>query len=225
MVFFDVAILRKALVRQQNFWMCFWPGLLSLWQKGDRLGLLGAVAFSILLNLALLSTMVWPQLLGSKFPQGLWIVVAAIWIGSTWYQVRRVRLSETTSRETADNDDALFIQAQTEYLKGNWEEAEWLLRQRLATSHRDIEARLMLATLYRHQGHRQLAQEQLQILNRFDQATDWIAEIDCEAAWLESESVSDDRPAEASEFANTNEDSTAEIELRKMNIPSVRRAA
>ncbi len=212
-------------MRQPNFWKCCWPGLLSLWQKGDVRGLLGAVAFSVLLNLAMLSTMVWPQLLGSKIPQGLCLVVAAIWIGSTWYQVRSVRLSETTSRETADNDDALFIQAQTEYLKGNWEEAEWLLRQRLATSHRDIEARLMLATLYRHQGHRQLAQEQLQILKRFDQAADWVAEIDCETAWLESESVSNDRPAEANESENTNEDSTAEIELRRMNTHSVRRAA
>lgn len=205
--------------------MYCWPGLRPLWRNGSWLGLSWAVTFSVVLNLALLSTIVWPQLLGPSIPQALWMAAAAIWIGAAWYELRWANHEADTSPNQPQNDDALFIQAQTEYLKGNWEEAEWLLRQRLAVCHRDIEARLLLATLYRRRGRDQLAKEQFQVLQRFDQAARWVDEIDRELDCLESESTDEDRPEADVLAANKDSDSTAEPELRKMNTTSIRRAA
>jgi hypothetical protein len=71
----------------------------------------------------------------------------------------------------------LFNRAQTEYLKGHWTEAESLLRRRLATAERDVEARLMLATLLRRTKRPDLALEQLHEMERFDESVHWEFEI------------------------------------------------
>ncbi len=212
-------------MRRSDYWICCWPGLSPAWRLGQPLGLLAAVAFSALLNLAIVATLVWPQLLGPQIPQGLWLAVGLVWIGSSWYEFRRYGRLPDDSQHAFAGDDALFIQAQSEYLKGNWEEAEWILRQRLSTCHRDVESRLLLVTVYRRQGQRQFAFDQLQILKRFDGSREWVEEMDREARLLDSADATLDAPAGAAESAKERVDSTAESELRKMNTQSARRAA
>ncbi len=67
--------------------------------------------------------------------------------------------------------------AQTEYLKGNWIEAEAILRKLLRRSPRDVEALLLLATMQRRTGRFDQARQQLQQMSRLDAAQPWHVEI------------------------------------------------
>ena len=76
-----------------------------------------------------------------------------------------------------DSSHTLFNQAQREYLRGHWTEAESLLKRRLKLAERDIEARLLLATLFRHTERLDWASEQLLQLEKYDESVHWNFEI------------------------------------------------
>jgi cytochrome c-type biogenesis protein CcmH/NrfG len=78
----------------------------------------------------------------------------------------------------------LFLQAQGEYLKGHWFEAESLLQQIIRRSPRDVEAQLMLATLYRHTRRVDEARQRLRLMEAIDGAERWRWEIDQEQRLL-----------------------------------------
>jgi thioredoxin-like negative regulator of GroEL len=80
----------------------------------------------------------------------------------------------------------LFIRAQLEYLNRHWLEAEELLATLLAGRDQDAEARLMLATLYRHTGRFAEADECLTRLERMDSGDRWCVELARERRLLES---------------------------------------
>jgi hypothetical protein len=67
----------------------------------------------------------------------------------------------------------LFIQAQHEYLRGHWGEAQTLLNRQIDQHPRDIEARLLLATLFRHSRKLDQSIQQLKEIKRFDEAVEW----------------------------------------------------
>jgi len=96
-------------------------------------------------------------------------------------------MSVPVSEKVADPNlpDTLFIQAQREYLGGHWEEAELLLKRRIDHAPRDMEARLLLATLFRHSRRLEQAGEQLGEMNRFDESLEWDFEIDRERQLIE----------------------------------------
>ena len=163
-----------------------WPGLADLWLRGSARALLFSTIFSILLNVAAVSTFVWPKLFSSGVSSALWIAVGTVWLGSILFTYRRWPLQNNHPENRSTDSDALFIQAQTEYLKGHWAEAELLLRRQLGYDRRDIESRLMLATLFRHQRQFDFAEQQLEILIRFDEAQRWSSEIDRELNLLDT---------------------------------------
>jgi len=188
-------------MRWGQYLLCGWPGLANLWLRGSWSALAFAIGFSIVVNLALVSTFVWPALLGETFPIAVWPMILFVWSISvmisgrmvpawsvppvpSWELERDVRdekKAEETTKDSADLDihatHTLFNRAQTEYLKGHWTEAESLLRRRLATAERDVEARLMLATLLRRTRRMQPALEQLREMERFDESVHWEFEI------------------------------------------------
>ena len=96
-------------------------------------------------------------------------------------------MSVPVSEKVADPEqpDTLFIQAQREYLGGHWEEAEMLLKRRIASAPRDMESRLLLATLFRHSRRFEQAGEQLTDMQRFDVSLEWDFEIDRERQLIE----------------------------------------
>ena len=159
-----------------------WPGLASLWLRGSGRGLAVAVAFGGLVNFALISTFVWPQLLS----QGLapWVVPAAAWVLVLWFWIVAARsaarfLAQEAARQTPPNDDAnrLLVQAQTEYLKGHLSQAESLLTRLLEIHPGDAEARLFLATLCRRMGRKEDAGNHLKELIELPEAAAWRMEI------------------------------------------------
>ncbi len=169
--------------------LCGWPGLPGLWYRGQMSSLLVAVGFSILLNLALVSSFLWRWSLGETFPLVAWPMIFLIWSTSTWVAYHRLSdvMSVPSSEKVADPErpDTLFIQAQREYLRGHWEEAESLLRRRIANAPRDVETRLLLVTLYRHTRRLDQARVQLSEMQRYDEALEWDFEVDRERQLIE----------------------------------------
>lgn len=159
-----------------------WPGLAALWLRGSRWGLFVAGAFALALNLALISTFVWPQLLGRSLP--LWVVPTAAWVLVLWFWVVSARASfrivaEERARNTPPSQAAteLLCQAQTQYLKGNFSQADAILARLLIQSPGDVEARLLAASICRHTARREEATQRLQELSSFPAAAQWQVEI------------------------------------------------
>lgn len=190
--------------------LCGWPGLAHLWLRGSYPGLVLAIGFSLVLNLALVSTFLWPALLGEFIPAIAWPIIFLVWLVSTWISfdlVEHLSAPPKMSSEQERNDfsaeksriinydsqsdldgtlsHTLFNRAQLEYLKGHWTTAETLLKERLNQAERDIEARLLLATLFRHTGKLELATDQLGQMERFDDSVHWNFEIQRERSLID----------------------------------------
>ena len=168
-------------------WTVFWPGLSRLWLRGEGSGLLAAVLFGLVVNSLLITTFVWPRLLGTEGTTQVfnllgWFAVLCFWgvsVVSTWRLLPRL-LPGADSR----GDDALFMRAQHEYLKGHWFEAEKLLLKLLEQSPRDADALVILAGLYRRTERYEEAERQLILLEHLEGGGKWLFEIDTERRLL-----------------------------------------
>lgn len=162
--------------------MCCWPGLPRLWLRGDWLALGIALAFGVALNLLLASTVVRPDWLPEIVPVVGWFALGGGWLACV---VRAHRnLPQLRQPVSAADNRGLFLQAQGEYLQGHWYEAELLLLQLLRQSLRDVDARLMLATLYRRARRYEEAGEELSQLEKLDGAEKWQWEMVAERQLL-----------------------------------------
>ena len=167
--------------------LCCWPGLPGLWYRGRWSSLVLAIAFAILLNLTIVASFVWTGIFRDEaYPSVAWPVLLVIWFTSAVIAKRNLPdvMSLTRSETITPNEDeidgsvdTLFIEARREYLKGHWEEARSLLLRQLKHYSRDIESRLMLATLYRHTRQFDDAVGQLNQLEKYDPAISWKNEI------------------------------------------------
>jgi hypothetical protein len=152
-----------------------WPGLPQLWLRGEVSALGLAIGFSALLNLSILSTWGWTELLSLPLLLVSWCGVALIWLVSLVGGV--VQLPRLCSVSAFDPTGDLFRAAQGEYLRGNWFEAELALNQLLERNPSDADARLMLATLLRRIGQPSEAAENLRRLAKSVGADKWQLEI------------------------------------------------
>lgn len=149
---------------------CLWPGLPQLWRHGHWQAWGLAAAFGLLLNLVLLSTVVWTEIVSPSVAAVAWGSLAVFWLISV---VLSLRWRPATLSPTQD----LFPAALSEYLKGNWYEVERLCRQRLAERRGDVETQLLLATMLRHTQRLGEAREQLDRLALIEAAEPWSWEI------------------------------------------------
>jgi len=174
-----------------NFWIAsLWPGLWRAWQ-GEWRGLALAVSFAIGLNVALLSSFGSADGLIGGLPQRTvavvsWLLVLGLW---SWGLIlaRRGRL---VVQATSDIDVELATeqlrQAQQEYLRGHWIEAETLLRRLLRENSRDMEAQLLLASVQRRTRQWNEAQKTLRVLQATGPAAGkWLMEIEAELARID----------------------------------------
>ncbi len=159
-------------------WITYlWPGLPQLWCQGLWRGLLLAIVAGFLLNTLLLATLVWSEWLGSGVFRLAWCFLILVWVGSAvgsaWY-------SGGVVPRRVGSADELFRQALGEYLQENWFEAERILIELLRFRPTDVEARLQLATLLRHNRRYDEATEQLAHLKLLRGAASWSREIEVE---------------------------------------------
>jgi tetratricopeptide (TPR) repeat protein len=119
------------------------------------------------------------------------MVAAVIWVLSLveaqadWR--RLIAEWSVSGEETADARQQRWLrEAQHSYLRGEWQQAEQPLLEMLRFDPRDLEARLQLATLRRHQGRRREAAVELDRLERMEAAVRWQWEINNERGRLQS---------------------------------------
>lgn len=169
-------------------WMtCLWPGLAALWLRGSWRGLAVAVAFAGALNLALLATFTnLLPLAGERplIPVVAWVLVLSFWVTNfalaVWKNTRPLAATAASQPEW----EARFREAQGEYLKGHWIEAETLLARLLARHPDDVEARLLRAMIERRTGRLSAARATLTELCQLESSSCWRMEIETELARL-----------------------------------------
>ncbi len=184
-------------------WAYFWPGLPQLWVRGSWVGLAVAVGFITLGNTLLLAVSVFHAWLATRtvlLGSGVLVVVwlASWWHGRSWRQsawgeadgefwgdggqsdVATPADTHTTdtAQGAAEQRDQLFREAQTTYLQHDWVRTEQLLWRLLKQDSRDVESRLLLATLWSHQSRCAGALRQLDRLEKLEAAGEWKVEID-----------------------------------------------
>jgi hypothetical protein len=135
---------------------------------------MSAIGFAVLFNVAVVCTFAWPHWLPTWVTFVGWTGIAVAWAMSVWYEYHH--LPAARGRGIAASE-SLFVEAQREYLNRNWFEAESLLQQVLKENVEDTDARLMLATLYRHTERIEEAEDCLCQLERMEQAGKWSLEI------------------------------------------------
>ncbi len=162
-------------MRRMRWAIYLWPGLPQLWLRGSWSGLAVAVATAALLDLALLGSFGWSELIGSEWLRALWLALGVVWVASAVLSV--VGSRRQGLRGQADPAGDAFEKALEQYLKGNWFQAERLLGGLLHSDAGDLDARLMLATLLRHTGRFGEAAAQLDLLTRFEGAGKWEWEV------------------------------------------------
>jgi len=148
--------------------LCLWPGLPQLWLAGTWSGLALSVGFASLLDLLLLTSLLWTEWVEPAFRVAGWTAVAVLWsvsivTGRRWSQ-------EQLAQGRRPREEDLFPRALGEYLKGNWYEAEAACKNLLRRVSGDVQARLLLATLLRRTRRWSEAREQLEVLNRLEAA-------------------------------------------------------
>lgn len=157
-----------------------------------------ALGFAVLLDVLLAATFVWTAWLAPAVQTAGWVTLGAIWISAAWAAARTGDAQHSAPGEHAGED--LFQTAQTQYLQGNWFEAERTLERLLSAAARDIEARLLLATLLRHTGRLDEAREHVKKLRRLEGAERWQQELDDESRRLaaaECPTAADNPPVQA----------------------------
>ena len=203
----------------------FWPGLPQLWTRGSWAGLLVAVGFTALLNVLLLASLVFSKWLPLKFQLGGYGVLAVVWLLARWQSraERRATMAVGTgtvgagaaeseaenvdgSTETLPAErDTLFREAQGYYLRSDWVTTEQLLLKLLKQDSRDVESRLMLATLWRHQGRLAEARRQLDRVARLEAADHWENEIAAERMAISVAEQPDDETLSFSDEVQINQ--------------------
>lgn len=142
--------------------------------RGDPAALLTAIAFALLFNVALVTTVVWPGWIRATQREAIWAAVLVVWAASLVASWRWWR-SREASEEPAEQD--LFQRTLDQYLQGNWGEAERLLRQMLRRRRHDADARLLLVSLLRRRRRLDEAEEQLERLAACEGARKWAEEM------------------------------------------------
>lgn len=152
-----------------------WPGLPQVWQLGDMRGLLAAIVAGFALSMMIVITFGWTQWLGQPMSGILWGAGIACWIAAC--RISSQRLRRQRLRAESPDRDLQFAAAQEHYLQGSRLETEQVLIGLLESDPRDVEARLLLATLLRRTERRSEALDHLDILERIDSAVSWRMEI------------------------------------------------
>jgi tetratricopeptide (TPR) repeat protein len=168
-------------MRKPPWATCIWPGLPYLWLDGAWSGLGLALAAAVLLDVLLLSTLLWVEWFDPWVVKSGWAACVGLWLASAIHAVKRYSSNDNID---ADSIEGLFRRAQAEYLQGDHFQAEATLTGLLAREPRDAEARLLLATLLRHTQRYEEAEDQLKQLSRFETAARWQIEITGERALL-----------------------------------------
>lgn len=169
--------------------VCLWPGLPTAWFRGVARGLVVALVFTWCICWLLLATFVWPDWISVVILRLLWIFAIGTWF------VSMIRNCLTLPGLLASSDarsSQLLVEAQGDYLRGNWFEAEAKLLQVLHLHSRDAESLLLLAGVLRRTKRHPAALRRLGQLELLDSAAGWYFEIQREKKLIEQAMAEED---------------------------------
>jgi tetratricopeptide (TPR) repeat protein len=172
-------------MRAARYLTLFWPGLPWLWLRGSLPGLVVAVGFAVTLDVAVLTTWIWSELIDTPARLALWTATAAIWTLATASALSAFPPPLGVGRD--EEADALFVKARNAYLAHDWLSAESSLQTLLARSPTDGDAQLLLGTLLRRVGRLDEARAALEQLSRADAGLVWQTAIARELARIEAD--------------------------------------
>lgn len=152
-----------------------WPGMPWLWLRGSLAGLVLALAFAVAVDVAVLTSFIWTELVDVRMSLALWTATAAVWLVATVSAVTGFPPPIPRGRDAAA--ESVFVKARDAYLCRDWLTAETKLRALLDMTPLDGEAQLLLGTLLRRVGRHDEAEEALRKLSRSDSGAAWQAEI------------------------------------------------
>ncbi len=164
-------------------WACLWPGLPQVAATGSWSGLAWAIGFAAGLNLLLLASLWWSEVIPGSARKAAWVAIVGFWIGSLLLEV--VSSRGQGSRRRNPHEGPTLEQAVAYYLKGDWVETERLLVDLIGGNPRDVDAGLMLATVWRRAGRLDESAAQLDRLGRLDESSKWELEIQKERELIE----------------------------------------
>jgi hypothetical protein len=170
------------MMRRMPWTTCLWPGLSQLWAYGSWTGLSLAILAAGVLNVLLLVSFGWTELIDAGLRNILWGVLGISWIAAAGWSARQCR--RQLAARTIDPEEDPFGKALDHYLQGEYHRTEQILEGLLRQNVRDLEARLMLATLLRRTGRFDEATRQLDALVKFEGAGKWELETQQERELL-----------------------------------------
>jgi tetratricopeptide (TPR) repeat protein len=173
-----------------------WPGLPWLWLRGSLPGLVLALAFAVTLDVAMLTTWIWTDLVDLPFRIAAWSGAAAIWLLGTLSALSAFPPAVPVGR--SPSIDARFEEARNAYLARDWIGAEERLREMLRLAPTDGEAQLLLGTLLRRVGRLPESRAALEALARSDAGARWRTAI---ARELSLVAAAERQPAESADDA------------------------
>lgn len=162
-------------MRAARYLTLLWPGLPWLWLRGSLPGLVVALGFAVTLDIAVLTTWIWSDLIELPARIALWAATAVIWGLATASAVSAFPPPLAAGRDA--ESDMLYVRARNAYLAHDWLTAESTLRTLLQRDATDGEAQLLLGTLLRRVGRLDEARAALDQLSRADAGRIWQAAI------------------------------------------------
>lgn len=213
--------------RRRVPWAAYlWPGLPHLWVRGSLAGLLLALAFSVLLNVLILATLVWPAWLPPRLRLACAATALGLWIAALWEtrgELRRLA-QERESAEAPeqapaeDPNNALLREAQRGYLRGDLRSAETALRKAVRQDRDDFEAKFWLVSVARKGGRIRRAERLLARIERLDAAAAWRHELADEQRRIDEAKSATQQPTDQTETTVPDTADTA-------SVTPIRRAA
>ncbi len=206
-----------------------WPGTNGLFRKGRWSFLIIALAFAFCLDGFLIANFFWSEYISVTQRNVGCLILLVVWCGLG--QIAFLLEKKLEIVRTADAKQNRFGDAIVQYLQGNWFETECFLGEILKKNPRDVEALLMLATLYRHTNRVTEGIPILLNLRKIEESRKWFIEIETElalsgrelqhklpekptasepsAAEPTTSPAADESPLSASETATTDEESAS----------------
>jgi len=156
--------------------LTLWPGSGGVVRQGRWSFLAIALVFGFALCGVVMLNFYWSELLSENLRRGTYAMLVILWLVLSGKSTRLEKQCRLMRLPPPTDKDAM-PDAQRHYLQGNWFEAECCLNMLRKKNPRDIEAMLMLATLYRHKERYDEAGDLLRELDRLEDAVPWKFEI------------------------------------------------
>ncbi len=165
-----------------------WPGSTGAVYYGLWSQLFIALIYGAVLQTLLVSNFYWLDFMPHFARVGSYVFLAL-----THLTLSAIAASKLKKYERTKNYDAqgrYFLEAQTHYLRGNWFETECCLKSVLKKNPYDVDALLMMATLFRHTERFEDARRTLRELEKLEDSDFWREEIALEKAAIRDDEAS-----------------------------------